>query len=203
MTNTQIKLLDQLATAIMLINAQGLQVAFIEHASHWVRTRIYEPSLAGDSEPHGQLLHECLISLDEDEYAPTLHDVQKLINDRMASELELVKSLLPTISTTEELLNQLLATIMLINAQGIYTAFFDYSGHVELLCIRVHDRVPDADKRPYGASKHESQIWLNSKFHPLTPHAPQKSINDKLTETLEQIQKLLQPATQQQSEQPT
>lgn len=199
MTNTQIELLDQLSTAIMLINAQGHHVAFLdasEHAAYWVRTRIYEPSQAGDSEPHGELLHECLISLDEAEYAPTLHDVQKLINDRLTSELVLVKSLLPKISTTAELLNQLLATLMQINAQGIYVAFFDLSGHVDLVAIRIYDRVPLADSKAYGAKKHESNIWLNSKFD------SQKDLNHKLTEELEQIQRLLQPGTQQQSEQP-
>lgn len=197
MKTTNNELLAQLATAIMLINAQGHQVAFLdesEHAAHWVRTRIYAPSQAGDSEPHGQLLHECLISLDEDEYAPTLHDVQKLINDRLDSELELVKSLLLPSNTTNDLLAQLLAATMQINAQGSLAAFFDFCGHVNSVGIRIYKRAPDDAPEPYREKQHQFSMYLDG--------YTQQQINNRLTSALKHVQGLLQPAAQQQSEQP-
>lgn len=87
--------------------------------------------------------------------------------------------------TTEELALQLLATCMLINAQGIYLATLDYSGHNVWVSVEPRAGLEEGD------DAHRYSAALNASDAPDFDHAPIEGLGT-LTGMLSQLQDYLQ-----------
>ncbi|UPT38875.1 hypothetical protein [Pseudomonas amygdali] len=106
-------------------------------------------------------------------------------------------------STHQEMILQILTTVMKINAQGKLLGFFDYSGHVQM--VSAHFYVVDAfdDLNSPREALHVCRAWLNRNSHVLNSpdDSGEEPISLGLNGMLELVLSLLQPTEQSEREQ--
>ncbi|WP_426781089.1 hypothetical protein [Pseudomonas syringae] len=106
-------------------------------------------------------------------------------------------------TTHQDLVLQILTAVMLVNAQGKFEGFFDYSGHVQMVHVRFYDKgafdIPDTPRK----TLHNRTVWLDRELYApdRADDAGASPITTSLMDMLEFVQSLLQPADQSKGEQ--
>lgn len=106
-------------------------------------------------------------------------------------------------TTHQDLVLQILTAVMLVNAQGKFEGFFDYSGHVQMVGVRFYDKgafdIPDTPRK----TLHNRTAWLDRELYASksADGSEASPITTSLTGMLEFVRSLLQPASQTEKEQ--
>ncbi|WP_122556145.1 hypothetical protein [Pseudomonas viridiflava] len=106
-------------------------------------------------------------------------------------------------ATQQDLVLQILTAVMLVNAQGKFEGFFDYSGHVQLVDVRFYDKGAFDIRGKPRITPPSRSAWLDSELYAAdsADDSEASPITTSLTGMLEFVQSFLQPADQSETEQ--